>query len=95
MGGSEAVKLMPPLDRENENKWKLIETVGPIPYLPNNPEYGDKIQVILFQAQYKKHTPKTEAVETKTHVHAADDQGRCGSRRLGRAGSIDQMPIRP
>ena len=29
-------------------KWTLVEKVGPIPYLPGNPEYADKVQVVIF-----------------------------------------------
>jgi predicted TPR repeat methyltransferase len=37
------------LDRlEQEGKWKLLEKRGPIAYCPNNAEYGDKVQTILF-----------------------------------------------
>ena len=29
-------------------KLNLMEKVGPIPYLPGNPEYADKVQVVIF-----------------------------------------------
>mmetsp|Transcript_12677 Transcript_12677/g.25673 ORF Transcript_12677/g.25673 Transcript_12677/m.25673 type:complete len:210 (-) Transcript_12677:171-800(-) len=29
-------------------KWNLVEKVGPISYLPGNPEYADKVQVVIF-----------------------------------------------
>jgi predicted TPR repeat methyltransferase len=37
------------LDRlEQEGKWKVPEKRGPVAYLPGNPEYGDKVQTVLF-----------------------------------------------
>jgi len=36
---------------EDEGKWKLVATIGPVPYLPDNPEYGSKVQVFLFLYQ--------------------------------------------
>lgn len=33
---------------EDEGKWEEVAKVGPIPYLPNNPDYADKVLVILF-----------------------------------------------
>lgn len=30
------------------DRWKLVEKVGPIPYLPGNPEYADKVEVVIF-----------------------------------------------
>lgn len=32
-------------------KWKLVQEVGPIPYLPNHPEYGESVQVVIFLYQ--------------------------------------------
>lgn len=39
---------------EREGLWKLIEKQGPIPYLPKNPDYGDKIQVVIYLFQKTK-----------------------------------------
>jgi len=32
---------------EKDGKWEKVEITEPLPYLPNNPEYGDKIKVIV------------------------------------------------
>jgi hypothetical protein len=32
-------------------KWKLIEKRGPLPYLPNNPEFGTDVEVMIFLCQ--------------------------------------------
>ena len=31
--------------------WKLIKKVGPLPYLPNHPDYGTDVQVMIFLYQ--------------------------------------------
>ncbi|CAB9509785.1 Demethylmenaquinone methyltransferase [Seminavis robusta] len=31
--------------------WKLVEQQGPMPYLPNHPDFGDNIQVVIFLYQ--------------------------------------------
>jgi len=33
---------------EAEGKWKEVAKVGPIPYLPNNPDYADKVMVVMY-----------------------------------------------
>lgn len=33
---------------EEEGKWKEIVKLAPIPYLPNNPEYSDKVQAVIY-----------------------------------------------
>merc|ERR1712137_260596 len=30
-----------------DGKWEKVEVTEPLPYLPNNPEFGDKIKVII------------------------------------------------
>lgn len=32
---------------EKDGKWEKVEITEPLPYLPNNPEYADKIKVIV------------------------------------------------
>lgn len=32
---------------EKDGKWERVEITEPLPYLPNNPEYADKIKVII------------------------------------------------
>ena len=32
----------------SEGKWKEVSKVGPIPYLPDNPDYGDKVMVVIY-----------------------------------------------
>lgn len=33
---------------EEEGKWGELAKIGPIPYLPRNPDYGDKVQVVIY-----------------------------------------------
>jgi len=33
---------------EKEGKWKELTKLGPIPYLPHNPEYAEKIQAMIY-----------------------------------------------
>jgi len=33
---------------EAEGKWEPVAKIGPVPYLPKNPEYGDKVQAVLY-----------------------------------------------
>jgi len=40
-----------------EGSWKLLERRGPVPYLPENPEYGDKVQTVLFAFRVPKNEP--------------------------------------
>jgi len=36
---------------EAEGLWKLVEKSGALPYLPNHPDFGDKIQVVIHLYQ--------------------------------------------
>lgn len=33
---------------ETTGQWELIEAIGPLPYLPENPDYGDKVEVMIY-----------------------------------------------
>jgi len=33
---------------EDEGKWKEVAKLGPVPYLPNNPDYADTVQAVIF-----------------------------------------------
>ena len=33
------------------SKWTLLEIVGPMPYLPHNPEFGERVQVVVYLFQ--------------------------------------------
>ena len=36
---------------ETAGLWKLVQKVGPVPYLPNHPDYGTNVQVVIFLYQ--------------------------------------------
>jgi len=40
----------------SDGKWEVVEITDPLPYLPNNPEYGEKVKVIIHV--YRVRVPK-------------------------------------
>jgi len=42
---------------EKVGKWKLIERRGPVAYLPDHPDYTDKVQTVLFAFRVGKDSP--------------------------------------
>ena len=32
-------------------KWRLLEKSEPLPYLPDNPDYGEKVRTVVFTWQ--------------------------------------------
>ena len=39
---------------EKESCWRLIEKLGPLPYLPNHTDYAEKVQVYVYAYQSTK-----------------------------------------
>ena len=33
---------------ETDKQWTLVEKLGPLPYLPNHPEFADQIKVFIY-----------------------------------------------
>lgn len=48
--------LWKPFEHELEvaGQWTRQEVIGPLPYLPHNPEYGDKVQVMIHLYRVQK-----------------------------------------